>query len=813
MRAFLAVVLTSIAGAQAGTFATVTIHADEAGPAVSSNLFGVFYEEINHAGEGGLYAEMVRNRAFHSSQPDFWSWETQGDAVGSMSVDTAVPLNASVRNSLRLTLASGTGSAGACNTGFWGMSVEAGATYDLGFYAKGTTASGSVLARLEGANGRKVYAQAALTGVGAEWRHFSVPLVSGGTDTNARLFLGITQPGVVWLDMVSLFPQATFHQRANGLRLDLADKIADLHPSFLRFPGGSFIEGYHVANALRWKETIGEPAERPGHFNDSWGYWSTDGLGAEELFQFCEDARMEPVYAINAGLMLNYTDAADNTVPLDQLRPWVQDARDLIEYADGSANSAWGARRAAAGHPAPFNLKYLEIGNENGGFLYDERYSLFYDAIKSNYPSIHLIAPGNGEGGPPWSRPVEIADEHYFEGPATFNYFANRFDGYSRRGPKIMVGEYAVKFAFGTYGNLSAALGEAAFMTGLERNSDLVKMACYSPLLANVNDIQSRPALIYFNNARSFGTPSYYVQQMFSGNRGDRVMPTRVDLSTNSSDYSRHGAIGVGSWNTAVEYSDLEVKRDEATWFKDDFSAQSPVGWHLLRGKWSTEGGHLKQADAYTIDCRATIGDTNWANCSISLRARKNGGTEGFLILFNWLDDDNWTWLNVGGWGNRFTAVEQDCAGNKFTIGTPVPQSILVNTWYDVRIVLSGPRIRCYVNGNLVQDVSYPGRLFVSSTYARVPGQMVVKAVNPYDAPVTTTFDVTGSDAIGPRATLIQLTADSGLDENSFAAPTRVFPVTNVIGGVGKNFTLDLPANSLSILRVPLSLSTVPAPR
>jgi alpha-L-arabinofuranosidase len=798
----LAVLLVGVAGAQAETSAAVIIRADEPGAAVSPNLFGVFFEEINYAGEGGLYAEMVRNRTFHSSKPDFWTLETQGDAVGMMSVDATVPLNDSTPNSLRLTMKSGSGSVGACNAGFWGMSLAAGATYNLDFFAKSSDAAGPIDVRLESGNGGHIYAQASLHGVTGQWRHVTTALVSSGTDTNARLVVAISRPGTVWLDMVSLFPQATFHGRPNGLRLDLADKIADLRPSFLRFPGGNFIEGYHVANALRWKKTIGAVAERPGHFNDSWGYWSTDGLGAHEFFQFCEDVGMEPLYALNAGLMLNYTGAADNTVPLDQLKPWVQDALNLIEYANGGPDTPWGARRAAAGHPAPFNLKYLEIGNENGGPFLDERYSQFYDAIKSNYSSVHLIVPGNWTGGSPWSRPVEIADEHYYDSPAAFLSYAIKYDSYSRRGPKIFVGEYAVTSGFGTHGNLAAALGEAAFMTGLERNSDLVKLASYAPLLANVNDLQWRPDLIYFNNASSFGTPSYYVQQIFAKNRGDVVLPATVDIPTNSPWFSRHGAIGLGSWNTAVEFADLEVKNDDGTLFKHDFGTQHPRGWRVFKGDWNATGGGFQQTNVSLTDCRATVGDTNWANYSVSLRARKHGGSEGFLILFNWLDDDNWTWLNVGGWGNTLTAVEQSSSGAKAILGTPVPQTILANTWYDLRIDLSGPRIRCYVNGVMVQDVAYPGRLLVSSTYARAAGQIIVKTVNPDGTPLTTTFSVKGADSVAPEATLIQLTSASSGDENSFDAPTRIFPVTNVIASVGGDYTVELPANSLSVLRL-----------
>jgi len=797
-------VLLGGANVHSQSTATVTIRTEEPGALVSPDLFGVFFEEINYAGEGGLYAEMVRNRTFYDSRTaDFWTLATQGGAIGAMSVDTANPLNASVRHSLRLTMSSGSGSVGAANAGFWGMSLESGMIYNLNFFAKSSGDDcGPLNARLESADGRRIYAEVSLSGLTGKWQHFTTSLVSSGTDAKARLVLGLSRPGTVWLDIVSLFPQLTYHGRANGLRLDLANKIADVHPSFLRFPGGNFIESFQTANALRWKTTVGDLETRPGHFNDSWGYWSTDGLGAYEFFQFCEDVGMEPLYGINAGLMLNYSGAADNTVPLDQLGPWIQDALDLIEYANGDTNTMWGARRAASGHPAPFNLKYLEVGNENGGALLDERYSRFYDAIKSKYPSIHLIAPGNWAGGHPWSRPVEIADEHYYDNPATFLSYSTKYDNYNRRGPKVFVGEYAVTSGFGIYGNLAAALGEAAFMTGLERNSDIVRLASYAPLLANVHGTQWHPDLIYYDSSRSFCTPSYYVQQMFSRNRGDVVLPTTVNVSTNISGLAMHGAIGLGSWNASVEYADVEVISNGTVLYKDDFETQDPKGWRVFNGSWNSANGHYNQMNNSLTDCRAITGDTNWANYTISLRARKNGGKEGFLILFNWLDDNNWTWLNIGGWGNTLTGIEQDTGGIKTPLGRSVSQTVVDGAWYDIRIVLSGKKIRCYVNDQLVQDATYPVDLFVSTTYARAANQIIVKAVNVCSAPMTTSFKVTGAVSVAPQATLIQLTSENLQDENTFDSPAHVYPVTNIIANASHNFSVTLPANSLSVLRL-----------
>ena len=798
--------------AQAQT-STVTIQADQPGAVVSSNLFGIFFEEINFAGDGGIYAEMVRNRSFaESSNPDFWSLVTSGTAAGTINVDTSLPLNTNNLASLNLTMISGGGSVGAVNSGYFGMSFQAGATYYLNFYARTMAGnSGAVRAQLQSSGGGTVYAQAAVGNLTTGWQHYTVPLISSSTDTNGQLALVITNAGTVWLGEISLFPQVTFASRTNGLRPDLANLLAGLSPSFMRYPGGNFIEANNLVNSVRWKTTVGDVASRPGHLNDSWGYWSTDGYGLDEALRQCEDMGMELHYDINAGLALGYNGSTNNTVPLDQMGPWVQDALDLIQYANGDTSTTWGALRAANGHPAPYNLKYLEIGNENGGSYYNDRYALFYDAIKSNYPSIHLITPD--WGGIPSSRPVEIQDEHYYSSPGTFVSYATKYDSYNRSGPKVFVGEYAVTSGYGTYGNLSAALGEASFMTGMERNSDLVLMASYAPLFGNVKGLQWHPDLIYYDDSRSFGTPSYYVQKLFSQNRGDVVLPATVVVSNAATAYPAHGAIGLGSWNTSVQYTNVVVTSNGVTLYHSDFLNQGTNGWNVFNGSWSTNNG-LYQQTALITDCFSTSGNTNWANYTVTLQARKVGNppnSEGFLIMFNVLDDYDWTWWNIGGWGNTLDGIEQMVGGSQTTYAQ-VSQNIAANTWYYVRIVVNGLRAQCYLGTssaqaatNLVQDVTLPspqGQLLVSSTYSRAAGQVIVKAVNPSGTPLSTTFNLTGLGSIGSTGTLIQLTSASATDENSFAAPTYVSPVTNSISGAGTNFTITLPANSLSILRL-----------
>ena len=793
--AIILIAIGSVRAVQAQTTATLTVQANQPGVQISSNLFGIFFEEINSAGDGGIYAEMVSNRNFEApALTAGWPLITTGSATGTLSADSSMPLSASNLYSAKVTFSSGSGSVGLANSGYWGMRFQAGQTYNLGFYARGSSGfSGAINASLQNANGSQTYAQGTITGLTTNWQYFPLALVPSGSDTAGRLVMVISQPGTVWLDVVSLFPQQTFDNRSNGMRPDLMSMLMNLQPSFMRFPGGSWVNGNALTNMYAWKRTIGPLGDRR-YQNNLWGYYVDHGQGYYEYLQMCADLGVQPLFVINCGMDVF---SVGDSVPLGLMGPYVQDALDAIQYANGPTNSTWGALRAAAGHPAPFNLKYMEIGNENGGSAYNDRYALFYDAIKTNYPDMHIIA--DNWGGLPVSRPVEISDEHYYSDPTFFMANATKYDSYSRSGPKIYVGEYAVTTGGGN-GNLIGALGEAAFMTGLERNADIVAMASYAPLFANLNNKDWNPDLIYFNNSQVYGTPSYYVQQMFSANRGDLVLPLAISFPGNVTN-NPQGAVGLGSWNTYVQYTNVVVTSNDVTLYQSDFSSGAS-GWQVYNGTWSTNGG-LYQQTAITTDCRSTTGNTNWANYTISVRARKVSGNEGFLILFNWLDNNNWTWFNVGGWNNTQTAVEQMVNGTKSIVGQGIPGSVQTGTWYDLRIVLTGSRIQCYVNNALTLDANYPTLLplYASASYAAASGQIVLKAVNVSTNQLAATFHLNGLPSVGSQAGLAQLTAPNPLAENSLASPTSIYPVTSVIPNATTNFAWTLPAYSLSVIR------------
>ena len=801
--AVLAIVMLTAAAAKGQSAATVAVRASQPGAVVSSNLFGIFFEEINSAGEGGIYAELIRNRSFEDSTNGLpnWSLVTSGTATGQIALDTSLPMSPTNQQSLALTMSGGSGSVGAANTGWFGIPVTNGATYNLEFYARsGAGFGGNVFVSVESANGSSIYAQATFIGLTASWQHFTASLIASGTDPSARLVLRISQPGTIDVDFVSLFPAVTFHNRTNGLRPDLANMLADLNPSFMRFPGGSWVDGTSLANAYHWQPTVGFLPDRVPRAN-IWGYMVSNGLGYHEYLQMCEDLGVEPLFDVNCGM-----DVHQNSVGTANLGPWVQEALDAIEYANGDTGTPMGALRAANGHPAPFGLKYIEIGNENNGANYDANYGIFYNAIKTNWPAMHIIA--NSFGTVPTSAPVEILDEHYYNSAAWFAQNSSKYDSYSRSGPKIFVGEYAVAYNIGPgfLATLQNALGEAAWMTGLERNADVVAMACYAPLFANWSDQDWTPDLIYFNGTNVYGTPSYYVQQMFSQNRGDVVLPATITVTTSPTNVVLpHGAIGVGSWNTAVQYTNIVVASNGVTLYQSDFASQGTNGWRVFNGTWSVGSGLYQQTSASTTDCRSTTGNTNWANYTISLRARRTGGSEGFLILVNWLDDNNWTWWNVGGWGNTKDGVEQMVNGSKSTLAQVNQTAIVDNTWYDISVQVTSSNFLCYLNGTLVQTVANPvlsGALYTSSTFLRASNQIIVKAVNPSSSAMTTTFNFSDVDSIAPNATIIQLTSGSPTDLNSFAAPKNVAPVTSTISNAGTNFTLTLPANSLSVLHL-----------
>jgi len=523
------------------------VRADRPGAKISPTMYGIFFEDINFGADGGLYAELVKNRSFEFPDPMMgWSEVKKGAAASSLATLDQDPFNAANPHYLRITTTAAGDGYGVANEGFSGMGVRKGEEYLFSAYARGDKKA-TLRVELVTADGQ-VLAQAKIKGLAAAWTKESASLRPSATEAHARLQVLLETPGTADLDMISLFPKKTWKDRPNGLRADVVQWLADLKPGFMRFPGGCIVEGRYLSTRYQWKNTIGKPEERRlliNRWNDEFkhrpapDYFQTFGLGFYEYFLLCEDIGAEPLPILNCGMACQFN--SNELVPLDQLDPYIQDAMDLIEFANGPASSTWGAKRAAMGHPRPFNMKLLGAGNEQWGPQYIERYERFAKVLKEEYPEIRLVSsagpsPDDERFDFLWPKltrlKADIVDEHCYANPAWFFDSAHRYDGYSRSGPKVFMGEYAAQsvktVSPENRNNWECALSEAAFMTGLERNADVVVMSSYAPLFGHEDRWQWRPNLIWFDNLSSYGTPNYYVQQLFSRNRGDVVLPVEV---------------------------------------------------------------------------------------------------------------------------------------------------------------------------------------------------------------------------------------------------------------------------------------------
>jgi alpha-L-arabinofuranosidase len=772
--------------------AKITVDAAHPGHAISPTLWGIFFEDINLSADGGIYPELVRNLSFEDSDTlENWKFAAVGAGKSEAAVITAdvhaqpPPLNPFNRKSLRV---KADGGFTLQNEGYWGMNIVGGAGYTLKLAARGEKFDGKLTAKILSTNGT-VLAGGEISGIGRSWEYHTLNLTAAGGDPKGKLEISGDGKGVLFLDMVSLLPKKTW--KDHGLRPDLAESLDGLHPKFLRFPGGCWVEGDDFAHMNHWKNTVGNRDTRTPLWN-IWGYYATQSLGYYEYLQLAEDLGAEPLFCINIGM------SHKETIPMDRMAQWVQDALDAIEYANGPTNSVWGAMRAAAGHPAPFHLKYMEIGNENGGFKgYVEHWNLFYDAIRAKYPEIKFVADGWDKFG---SRQPDIVDDHYYDTPEWFMRHANQYDNTDRNGPKVFVGEYAVTKNCGL-GNLRGAIGEAAFMTGLERNSDAVVMASYAPLLVNLNHRAWNPDLINFDSSKWYGLPSYYVQQLFAENRGDVYLPTDVQAPVEEPAVTG-GMIGVGTWNTAAEFKDIKVTApDGKVLFQSDFS-NGPKGWTLLGdgADWKAQDGALRQT-AEKEFLRALAGDKKWTDYTLTLKARKISGAEGFLILFRINGSEDRNWWNIGGWVNTADAIE---AGG--TLDSK-PNHIETDRWYDIKLVVSGKNVKCYLDGAVIHDVDFDAGGQITSLYAtsatdEKSGDVIVKVVNASALPLETELDLAGAKNLTGQGTAAVLTSENATDENSLDNPTKVSPKTEAVNFTGTSLKRSFPGNSFTVLRL-----------
>lgn len=540
----------AVTGSLHAAEATLTVQADQPGVKLNRGMWGIFFEDINFGADGGLYAELVKNRGFEF--PDAmmgWIKLNPSKAVGTITVRDENPFNPHNPHYVRID-SQGTAFMGVANEGFRGIGVKQGEAYN--FSVRVRKVSGNPKLRIElYSSGGALLDSVALDNLPADWQKLSTILHPKATDAKALLYVLVDGKGTVDLDFVSLFPENTWKQRPGGLRADMVQKLADLKPGFMRFPGGCIVEGIYLDGRYQWKKTIGPVEERETMLN-RWNveflhrptpdYYQSFGLGFFEYFQLCEDIGAAPLPILSCGLACQFN--SGEACPLDQLDPYIQDALDLIEFANGPTNSVWGAKRAAMGHPAPFNLKMLGVGNENWQHPYLERYAKFHAVLKEKHPEIKLVSssgpsPDGNHFDYAWPRlrelKADIVDEHCYAKPDWFYNSVSRYDKYDRNGPKVFFGEYAAQsdrtVSVHNRNNLECALSEAACMTGLERNGDVVVMASYAPLFANAEAWQWTPDLIWVDSLNSYGTPNYYVQKLFANNPGDETVPFKLDAA------------------------------------------------------------------------------------------------------------------------------------------------------------------------------------------------------------------------------------------------------------------------------------------
>jgi alpha-N-arabinofuranosidase len=503
--------------------ASLNVELGRARTPVSPILYGLMTEEINYSYDGGLYAELIRNRTFRSDWSGILNWFLieKGTAAAKVSVDSKLGPSEALTASAKLEVmkADAGSPAGLLNEGYWGIAVRPNTKYMGSFYAKSDSDSPlPVTVALVADQSGQVLAQASVTLTATAWKEYKFEMQSGNAAASAEnhFELTIEKPATLWLQLVSLFPP-TYHGRANGNRIDIMEKMAAMRPSFLRFPGGNYLEGGRIETRFDWKKMIGPMVNRPTH-PTTWNYHSSDGMGLLEFLQWCEDLRMEPVLGVYAG----YSLGGQVVKPGPDLDPYVQEALEEIEYVTGGTDTRWGAVRAQDGHPAPFKLRYVEVGNEDSfdrARTYDGRFAQFFQTIKAKYPGIQVIATMPVKGVTP-----DVVDDHYYSREQRMFELSKHYDNADRKGPKIFVGEWATREGTPTP-NFGSALGDAAFLTGLERNSDLVVMSAYAPLFVNVNPggMQWSTDLIGYDALNSYGSPAYYTQVMFASCLGDHT--------------------------------------------------------------------------------------------------------------------------------------------------------------------------------------------------------------------------------------------------------------------------------------------------
>ncbi len=835
--------------------ATIQVNLAEQKAPVPATLYGIFMEEISHAFDGGIYAELIQNRSFEEGvlppgmklvkkddgnlkmeleklppnvpkdkwdmpwpwlnncpwQPARellgWSLENTGGASGAMKITAANPMNAASSRSLALKVAAPTapdGRVALSNSGYWGIDVRSGTSYDLKWYLRPGTFEGTVTATLESKDG-KVLGRHEFGKIapGDKWQRLTAKLAATGSDPQARFVLSFRGKGELQVDWVSLFPP-TYKNRPNGLRVDLAKHLEQLKPSFIRYPGGCYVEGLSWESAPDWRKMVCPPEDRPGQ----WGYWqyrSTDGFGYHEFLQFCEDLGSDAMYVAFCGMTVH----PDNNVPLDQIGPVIQQTLDAIEYALGPVTSKWGAVRAQMGHPKPFPLKYLEIGNEHPPAIYGDYYKKFRTAIKAKYPDMIVIMSMFWSGLNPQAieragdDAIDVVDEHSYRPSGWIRNNFDYFDKYPRKPWKIYVGEYAHHHGGGDW---SAAMDDSVYLMMLERNGDLVKMASYAPLFVNVNQSSWGVNLIEFDSSRSYVHSSYHVQKTFAESRPDVNLATTVDITPKPDPNLPllAGKFGLGSWNTVNEFKEFRIyDANDKLVFSDDFANLEHWAAPGI-GQWKVENGVLKQTDPNRGPTSLFL-KQELKTGRVTVKARRVGGSEGFLMFFHAAGPERYMFCNYGAAGNHFSAIQGTPSNAIATKGGGDLQGPIDNErWYDISLVVTQNSAEMLLDGKRVSKIEADGlpAFFATAGYQQKDKTVVVKATNYHPTPLLAGIRLDGAANVAATGQHIVIRADKPEDENTLDLPNRIAPQVLPLTGCSKNFQVTLPPHSVNVLRI-----------
>ncbi len=857
---------------------TLAIDAQNEVHEISDLLYGVFFEDINFAADGGLYAEKIANRSFEftslAADDALFHWSSVNGAGLQVNVDADDALNQNNTNYLVLTNDADT-PAGAANTGFMeGMTLDENAEYTFSVWAKAKDGyTGKLYARI--CVGETVVDEAVIENITAEWAYYTLTLTSDVTATENVTAQILIDKGCVAVDMVSLFPVDTYKGRANGLRKDLCELLEEMQPKFIRFPGGCVIEGYNEETAYHWKDSVGvDENGDPLLFNGTYGdvaarsqgenIWTDHsatedpypsfmsyGLGFYEFFLLCEDIGAEAVPVLSCGLYCQMRGCGPVDMDSELFQQYIDDMFDLIEFCRGDETTVWGKARIAMGHAEPFDLHYICIGNENEGTDYYERYTAFLEAFLAAkeedpdlYEGIELIysaGASDATHGTNYIKSYEYAadylashpeltvdafagatDQHYYNDPVWFRQNTDYYDeeNYARSVENMTDTNYggAIQVFLGEYAarsnSLEAALAEAAYMTGLERNGDIVRMAAYAPLLSSGTARHWSPNLIWFTNAESIGSISYYAQKLFSVNQGTSLLASTMDGQLIEQP-TLSGRVGVGTWYTSAKFDNVQIT-DNLTGNvlgKDDFTLNTFLwNWETpTDGEFKVKDGALVQTSTdmnySNTGSVAYFGSNDWTDYTFTVEATKLDGNEGFIIPFAVQDKDNNYFWNIGGWDNTVSCLQQVSNDVKTgqIIGTVRYFTAETGRTYQLKVIVSGRNVKCYIDGELYVDYT-TGSDCEAEAYQVVStdetGDIIVKLVNVTDSARTFAVSIDENTTVSENAQVYQISHTDPSVENHLGQEENVVIEEIEVSGISSQFNYTVPCYSATVIRI-----------